>query len=156
MRGLDPATALTAYRGARPGATVGELLADVLTDWFFRIPAIRVCEARIAPGMGPSWQYEFAWCSPQLDGRLGACHAIEVPFVFDTLANDSCFPLLGDNPPQQLADEVHAAWIAFAATGNPGWAPYELDRRRVMRFAEPSAVVDDPHAELRALWDGVR
>jgi hypothetical protein len=29
-------------------------------------------------------------------------------------------------------------------------------RRPVMRFGEPSAVVDDPHAPRRAVWDGVR
>jgi hypothetical protein len=29
-------------------------------------------------------------------------------------------------------------------------------RRPVMRFGEPSAVVDDPHAARRAVWDGVR
>ena len=29
--------------------------------------------------------YEFAWRSPQFGGRLGACHALEIPFVFDTL-----------------------------------------------------------------------
>jgi len=154
--GLDAEPALAGYRAARPGATAGELLADVLTDWFFRIPSVRVAEARAAAGTGASWQYEFAWASPQLDGRLGACHAIEVPFVFDALDDASGVPLLGEHPPQLLADEVHAAWVAFAATGDPGWAPYDLDRRAVMRFDAASAVVEDPRPETRRLWDGVR
>jgi len=29
--------------------------------------------------------YEFARRSPQLGGRLGAAHGVEIPFVFDTL-----------------------------------------------------------------------
>jgi para-nitrobenzyl esterase len=156
MYGLDPATALAAYRAARPAGSPGELLSDVLTDWFFRVPAIRVSEARAVAGTGRSWQYEFAWRSPQLGGRLGACHAIEVPFAFDTLADESGVALLGDRPPQQLADEVHGAWVAFAATGDPGWAPYEPGRRHVMRFDESSAVVEDPDAGRRAVWDGLR
>ena len=156
MCGLDPATALAAYRAARPGASAGELLSDVLTDWFFRIPAIRVSEARPAPGTSRSWQYEFAWRSPQLGGRLGACHAIEVAFAFDTLADESGIPLLGEQPPQQVADEVHGAWVAFATGGDPGWPAYDLERRAVMRFDEASTVVDDPHAQRRVLWDGVR
>ena len=156
MYGLDPATALAAYRAARPGASAGELLSDVLTDWFFRIPAIRVCEARPASGTARSWQYEFAWRSPQLGGRLGACHAIEVAFAFDTLADESGIPLLGEQPPQQVADEVHGAWVAFATGGDPGWPAYDLERRAVMRFDEASTVVDDPHAQRRVLWDGVR
>src|SRR4051812_5523062 len=156
MCGLDAATALAAYRAARPGASSGDLLSDVLTDWFFRIPAIRVSEARPSSGAARSWQYEFAWCSPQLGGRLGACHAIEVPFAFDTLADESGVPLLGEQPPQTLADEVHGAWVAFATSGDPGWPPYDLDRRAVMRFDEASTVIDDPHAGRRVLWDGVR
>jgi para-nitrobenzyl esterase len=154
--GLAPATALATYRAARPGASAGELLSDLLTDWFFRIPAIRVSEARPASGTARSWQYEFAWCSPQLGGRLGACHAIEVAFAFDTLADESGIPLLGEQPPQQLADEVHGAWVAFATSGDPGWPAYDLERRAVMRFDETSTVIDDPHAERRVLWDGVR
>jgi hypothetical protein len=38
--------ALAVYRAARAGASPGDLLAAVITDWFFRIPPIRVAEAR--------------------------------------------------------------------------------------------------------------
>ncbi len=51
---------------------------------------------------------------------------------------------------------MHRAWVSFAADGDPGWPAYDLERRPVMRFAEPSSVVEDPQAERRALWDGVR
>jgi para-nitrobenzyl esterase len=156
MYGLDTATALEAYRAGRPDATAGELLCDVMTDWFFRIPAVRLCEARSAAGAGTAWQYEFAWSSPQLGGRLGACHALELAFVFDGLADESGIALLGEDPPQPLADEVHGAWVAFATTGDPGWAPYRPDRRAVMRFGAPSGVVEDPHAEVRSLWERAR
>ena len=42
-----PADALAVYRASRPGASPGDLLAAVITDWFFRIPPIRVAEARV-------------------------------------------------------------------------------------------------------------
>ena len=51
--------ALAAYRGSRPGAGAGDLLAAVITDWFFRIPPIRVAEARAASGAGDTWMYRF-------------------------------------------------------------------------------------------------
>ena len=99
--------------------------------------------------------YEFAWPSPQFDGRLGACHALEIPFVFDTLGNGT-EPLLGADPPQQLADTMHAAWVAFATSGGLGWPEYDLGRRATMRFDTTSEVVDDPNSAERAVWQGVR
>ena len=84
MVGADPAKVLAAYREAKPDATPGELMIAALGDWFFRIPAIRVAEARKANG-AETFVYEFCWRSPQFDGHLGACHALEVGFVFDNL-----------------------------------------------------------------------
>ncbi|HEU4974028.1 MAG TPA: carboxylesterase/lipase family protein [Baekduia sp.] len=154
--GLEADRAVAAYRAERPDGTPGELVVDLMTDWFFRIPAVRLSEARAAAGER-TWQYELAWPSPQFDGRLRACHALELAFVFDTLSDPSSEGLAGSDPPQQVADDMHRAWVAFAATGDPGWPEYELERRPVMRFDAPaSAVVDDPRRATRELWDGVR
>ena len=103
--------------------------------------------------------YEFAWRSPAFGGRLGACHALEISFVFDTLdqgAARMAGPLLGPAPPQSLADQMHRAWVGFATRGEPGWPKYTLDRRATMRFDTASAVVDDPRPMERKLWEGVR
>jgi para-nitrobenzyl esterase len=63
---------------------------------------------------------------------------------------------LGPDPPQQLADTMHAAWVAFATGGDPGWPRYDLSRRPTMRFNTTSEVVDDPRSPERALWEGWR
>ena len=141
---------------ARPirGASPGELLAAIQTDWYWRIPAIRLADAH-ATSPAATYMYEFAWRSPQFDGRLGACHALEIPFVFDTLGNGT-EPLWGADPPQQLADTMHAAWVAFATKGDCGWPKYDLSRRATMRFDTTSEVVDDPRSTERVLWEGVR
>jgi carboxylesterase type B len=99
--------------------------------------------------------YEFAWRSPQFGGRLGACHGAEIAFVFDTLG-DGSEALAGADPPQQLAERMHAAWIGFARSGDPGWPKYDLTRRATMRFDTSSEVVDDPRSRERLLWEGVR
>jgi carboxylesterase 2/para-nitrobenzyl esterase len=99
--------------------------------------------------------YEFAWRSPQFNGRLGASHALEIPFVFDTLGHGT-EAILGADPPQQLADAMHAAWVAFATKGDPGWPKYDLSRRATMRFDTTSEVVDDPRSAQRDLWAGLR
>ncbi|HVV21211.1 MAG TPA: carboxylesterase family protein [Pseudonocardiaceae bacterium] len=142
--------AVDVYESNRPDATPGDVLAAVLTDQFFRVPAIRLAEGR-ASAPTPTFVYEFAWGTPVRN--LGACHAVEIGFVFDTLADTG--RLAGGNPPQALADDVHARWVAFAETGDPGWPAYDLDRRPVMTFDEGrSRVVDDPRADERRVWDG--
>lgn len=154
--GLPVEATLAAYRAARPGASPGDLLAALQSDWFWHIPALRLADAR-ATAPAATYMYEFAWRSPAFDGRLGACHAIEIPFVFDTLGNGTEM-LWGTDPPQSLADAVHAAWVAFATDGDPGpgWPKYEQNSRATMRFDTVSEVVDDPQAAARALWEGVR
>ena len=151
--GLPVESALAAYRAKYPDAGPGDLLAAVQTDWWVRIPALRLADAHAGATAG-TYMYEFAWASP----NLGAVHALEVPFVFDSLSQDARLfgPLLGENPPQELADTMHAAWVSFATTGDPGWPKYDLDRRATMRFDTTSQVVDDPRSWERTLWEGVR
>ncbi|HEY6408174.1 MAG TPA: carboxylesterase family protein, partial [Ktedonobacteraceae bacterium] len=76
--GLPVEATLAIYRSIRRDASAGDLLEAVVTDWFFRIPAIRLAEASLTNN-SPTYMYEFAWRSPQFDGRLGACHALEIP-----------------------------------------------------------------------------
>ena len=147
--GLDPSRCSAYTTGSTdPGAT----FADMYTDWYFRIPALRMAEAH----RGRSHVYEFAWGSPLFDGRLGACHALEVAFVFDTVDEPGGGPLLGPNPPRDLAKVMHAAWVAFARTGDPGWAPYRPGDRATMCFDEASSVVTDPRSARRTAWEGIR
>src|SRR5256886_11568751 len=116
-QGLDPEKSIAAYRETSPAATAGDVYAAIISDFFFRIPAIRLAEAQLRNG-GDVRMYEFGWRSPMFDGRLGACHALELGFVFDNLEHTG--PMLGDHPPQPLADEMHRAWVDFARRGDPG------------------------------------
>jgi para-nitrobenzyl esterase len=152
--GADPDVVAATYRDALPEASAGQLLIAAMGDWFFRVPAIRVAEARLAHG-ADTYVYEFGWRSPQYGGRLGACHALEIGFVFDNLDDPAGKPLAGSTPPQSLADEMHSAWVAFVTSGSPGWLPYG-SARTVRRFAEASETVTDPGAAQRKAWDGVR
>jgi para-nitrobenzyl esterase len=156
--GLPVEATLTTYRAAHRGASAGDLLAAIQTDWYWRIPAIRLADAHARSG-STTYMYEFAWRSPELNRLIGACHALEIAFVFDTLDKDfepMLGPLLGTDPPQRLADTMHAAWVSFATRGDSGWPKYELSRRATMRFDTTSDVVDDPRSTERALWEGLR
>lgn len=152
--GLPVDAGLADYRAASPGATPGDLLAALQGDRYFRIPALRLADAH-ANAPSATFMYEFAWRSPQFDGVLGACHGLEIGFVFDTLGK-GVEPMTGADPPQALADSMHGAWIAFATHGDPGWDGYDTGRRATMRFDTVSRVVEDPRAWERTLWEGVR
>ena len=152
--GGDVDKIIDVYESARPGAAPGQLLNDVMTDWFYRIPAIRLAEARQRNG-SQTFMYEFAWRSPEFDGRLGACHALEIGFVFDNLADPAGRPLAGPHPPQSLADEMHSAWVRFVSEGAPGWPAYGTERT-VRIFDESSSTAKDPRADERGVWAGIR
>ena len=153
--GLDPDSALDVYRSGASRSGPGYVAAALVTDWFYRIPAVRLAERREAHGSAPSYMYEFAWQPSAFEGRLGACHAAELPFVFDNLAERGMSALLGQTP-QHLADVMHAAWVSFATQGDPGWPAYDAQRRTTMRFDLASGAEEDPRPAERELWSGLR
>lgn len=135
------------YRAARPEASPGELLGVIATDRLLRLPLNRLADVRLP---GDTWLYEFAWPSPV--ERLGACHALEIGFVFDTLGTPDGLPLAGPNPPQELADAMHRAWVDFATTGDPGWPRWDAGRP-VMRFDVPAPrLVRAPNDDELRSW----
>ena len=107
----DAAGVLESY-GLGDGRKAGEVFVEAMTDLVFRDGVKEL----VADHQGRSFRYEFEWRAP----KLGACHGMELPFVFDSL--DESAGLVGDRPPAELAREVNAAWVRFAATGDPGWA----------------------------------
>ncbi|MBO9627241.1 MAG: carboxylesterase/lipase family protein [Microbacterium sp.] len=117
-----PRRAVAAYRAAFPGASTGEIFGQLATDVMLRAPLSRVAHARTAP----TYVYEFAWPSPVRD--LRAAHALELGFVFDRLDDEEARRLAGDDAPRALAAEMHAAWIAFVKSGDPGWPAYGTER----------------------------
>jgi carboxylesterase type B len=140
-----------AYRAAFPGAAPGDLFSSIQTDWYWRIPALRMADAHARSARAPTFMYEFAWRSPQMGGRLGATHGVEIPFVFDTLGLGT-EPLLGPNPPQVLADLMHRSWVGFAKTGDPGWPKFDPVHRATMRFDTQPTMVEDPLGPAIARW----
>jgi para-nitrobenzyl esterase len=143
-----------AHVEAGAGQAPATLFAQAITDRTFRIPAVRVAEAR-APGPAKTFAYEFRWPSPAMGGLLGAGHCVDLPFAFDLLHADGVSAVLGDSPPQPLADAMHGAWVRFITDGEPGWPAYEPDHRTTMIFDTDSGVQDDPVCSVRGIWDGV-
>jgi len=149
---------LESYRVSRPHASPDELMIALTTDHMFRIPAIRLLEARLkADPESRNWMYWFCWKSRAFEGRLGATHALEIPFAFDNLDKPGVDIFIGPGErPQQVADIMHQHWTSFVSDLDPSWAPYTLDERAVMRYDDTSEVVIDPDGEERVAWEGLR
>ena len=154
--GLSP-DGLEVYRANRPDASPGDLMAAVVTDWFFAVPGIRVAEAHAsAAPAGSTWSYRCDHLTPADNHGLGAAHATEIPFVFDTAEHPDSAALVGDSPSRATVDALHGAWVSFVKGGSPGWAPYTVATRTTGVFTDRLTEVDDPSGDERALWDAIR
>ncbi len=147
-----------AYREARADHDDHRAWVDVVGDVAFRIPMIWLAEAQARHA--EVWMYRFDWVTPAFEGRLGAAHALELPFVWNTIDLPVSQLLLGGDVAgaRPLATAMHATWASFARSANPNgaglpaWPRYDADRRATMLLDRSSRVVDDPDGSLRQLW----
>lgn len=152
--GLDAAQLIDAYRAEDPSAGAAELFVRIHSDWFVGMPVLRLLEARAAESSERTFGYKFAWRPDTFGGHLGACHTIEIPFVFNTLDDPWGADLRGSNAPQSVADQMHGAWVSFIESGQPGWA--EFAAGRVVRQLDVNgATVEYPEAYRALAWEGV-
>ncbi|HEY2505488.1 MAG TPA: carboxylesterase family protein [Streptosporangiaceae bacterium] len=139
------------YRANRPDATPGDVFAALITDMFFRLPAVAAAQARAdAGGAAATYLYEFGWRSPILD--LGAAHAIEIPFVFDNLNTPDAVGAIGAGAPADLASQMHDAWIRFASTGDAGWQSFDASHPVQLFDGSGARLVLDPRGDERTAW----
>lgn len=94
-----------------------------------------------------------------MGGKLGACHALDVPFVFRQLASPEAEFLTRGRAPASLGDMMSGAWELFASAGQPAapglpeWPEYGSSRRTMILDQLPR-VEEDPRRELREFWAG--
>ncbi|MGW0820201.1 carboxylesterase/lipase family protein [Streptomyces sp. NPDC002845] len=140
------------YRELHPDAGTAEIVGQMVTDHLLRLPLHRLANSRISrSGQARSYVYEFAW--PSHVPGLGACHALELGFVFDTADVPESAKLAGEGAPQELADAMHAAWVRFAVDGDPGWPAWDATHPvRIFGSGEPHTVLGPRDREF-ALWE---
>ena len=156
---------IEAYRDARAswGAPTGNryLLNIIHGDRVFRVPSVRVAEVK-ANHREPAYMYLFTHESPARNGAVGACHALEISFVFGTLDAPLQDRFTGAGPEvEALSEDMMDRWISFAKTGKPNppgrptWSSYDAKRRTTMVFGPGGGPQDAPLDGERAAWDDV-
>ena len=160
MRAAEGVNCYQRARDARGDPTDNHSIWNaIMTDSMFRIPAVRTAEAqgRHTPEV---WSYRFDFPSPAYDGRLGACHSLDIPFIWGTYQAENMKRFCGEASPQlaALSKTMMSTWLAFAKTGDPNndqlpdWPTYRSDTRSVMTLNHDCAVVEAPGEQERAFW----
>lgn len=123
----------------------------MLTDMVFTLPGIRLLKAH----GGRRYHYQFA--QPlAAQPMLGACHALELGYVFGTHGEETLQPLYGgETEAHHLSEAMREAWLNFAECGDPGegWPAFSDGHSR--RFGNhPEERPFDAEA-LSQLWQHV-
>ena len=90
----------------------------------------------------------YYWTQPSAIPLRGACHAVELAYVFGNLDQTI---YTGENINKELSRLTMAAWVQFAKTGDPstealGWEPYSVEKRR------PTMILSaQPHIQYELL-----
>jgi len=163
----DPAALVEAYRKAHEAeglpAEARDLYFALETDRVFRIPAHRLAEAQHAHG-APVYFYRYDWEAGFGGGMLGACHAVELPFVFGATGGEGAdfFAAVGPEA-ERMAELTMDTWLAFARSGDPShpglpdgrFERWDPERRATLLFARELRHVDDPAGAQREAWRGI-
>ncbi len=147
-------TLVDVYRGSRAskGLPISNLdmLDAVQSDLMFRVAATRLAGAQSAHRK--TWLYLFTYASPARRGALGACHALEIPFVFGNCAQELQKRFSGEGPAvDTLSAAMMDAWIAFAKGEAPraDWTAYNAAKRETLIFDQDIQIENDPFGDER-------
>lgn len=116
------AAARALYRAVQNRQNNGKLIDQFCwmeTDRMFRMPTYYLLQAQAAHQQ-KTFAAQFDWPCPQFGGVLGACHVVDVPFVFGgTGVAAGQFFTGGGEAAERLSLAVMQAWATFARTGVP-------------------------------------
>ena len=150
--GERAAHAKNTYKRIRPNEVPWQLISSIHTDTAFRQRAQRISEQRVA-AHNKTWMYWFTWPTPVLDGIVGSCHGLDIPFAFDNLSIPGTDGLTGDSPERaaiatRFANEI----VQFARTSAPTWPAFDIETRQTLEICAEMNVLKDPESEIRALF----
>lgn len=153
--------AIDCFYSGNPEARPVDIFSAIESDRFFRIPAIRLLEAQ-SKYQQNCFAYLFTYEATLLDGKLGACHAVELPFVFGTVHDNFAKLFVGEHEDVKvLSDKCVEAWTHFARHGAPNseqlpdWPAYELEHRQTMELGKSCKLHSDPMKKQRLFWKGL-
>jgi para-nitrobenzyl esterase len=117
-----------------PLASMGDLMSCIQSDYYYCKPTLALEQLLRNAGCS-TYLYEFGWSSPLHGGRMGAAHAMEIPFVLGNTASERAQAFIGTQAPQAIANDMHSRWIRFVkGEPMPDWSN-TANRLRVFKTA---------------------
>jgi len=145
-----------AHRGVR--RTRRDLFETIAGEALFRIPALRLASRHAA--LAPTYCYRFDWESPFAGLGLGACHGLELPFVFGTVVNPVIGLFSGSTPEAfALSEAMQSSWTQFVSNGDPAvpetgpWPAYDVEHRPTLVLGSDIHLEQAPGEEERRYWE---
>lgn len=153
---------IRAFRSDYPREDPSGLYFLIATAYPTVVYTAKIAERRASLRKAPTFVYEFTWETPIQGGRLKSPHTVEMPFVFDNVADPLVQKLTGNAPDIfPLAKVVSGAWTAFAANGVPDsqgfphWLPYSAADRNIMIINTQRKLEKDPNREARVAIENI-
>ena len=164
----DAKTLIETYKKARKGKLSiepYEIGYTINTDEAYHIPIIRTAEAQCQYQQN-TYCYLFGFESPLYKDLLGACHTIDLPFIFGTYdhSNPNTEIMVGRDNIEELekfSNLIMDTWISFAKNADPNhpglprWPRYELNNRATMILKPNPETVNAPMDEERSAWEKI-
>ena len=153
---IEPEYVIAEYRKRYPQYSAREVFFAATTAGRSWRGAVIEAELRAAQG-APVYVYQLDYRSPLEGGRYGAMHGMDIPLVFDNIAQPGSQTGVGADA-QKAADLMSSALLAFARSGNPNhaglpeWRPYTLPDRATMLFDAEAKLANDPRGAERRLF----
>src|ERR1700722_13086198 len=142
---------LAGYAAAFPDLGDDALRTIIMTDERYVARTERLADAHAAHA--PVWRSRYDGPYTGLDRDPDPAFAQYAPLLTAAHGGDAVGIWQGGDG---LSAALHAAWGAFATTGDPGWAPYASAGRPTMIFAPDGPRLEaDPFAPIRARWSGL-
>ena len=148
---------VTTFRAKSPNASPAQVYFGIATATVFRRGAWTHADLKSELNRAPVWLYEIDWVTPVDNGKWGAPHSLEHPFVFDNVAISESMVGASRAAPQVMADQISPTWVAFARSGNPNnpaiphWPAYTAANRTTMVFDTTSRAMKDFREDERKL-----
>jgi para-nitrobenzyl esterase len=151
--GDDADEIIPVFREARAArgepVTPADLWYAIQSDRFFRVPGLKFADAHAE--VAPAFTYLFGYRSPMLDGWVGACHVLEIPFVFGLQGSEQLAYFTGSGPEQDaLSHEMMSRWVSYAR-GKAPWSRHDTTTRPTMCFDVESGMQNAPREPERAV-----
>lgn len=125
-------------------------MAEFYNEVMFRLPAVKQAQEHAKNG-GKAYMYY--WTHPSAIPFRGACHAVELAYVFGN-HDESIYT--GERADEELSHTVMELWTSFAKTGKPSapgidWEEYTTEKRATLVIEKNPHMENDVLGEQRKL-----